>query len=121
MCFVKFCIVSVSTAMLSTAKDVVNTPTTMISTKDAMAQKFTTSNFTETVVVNSDLVFGGEGSSTSAAKSSSSTAQSSGPSAGGSASSASSSSGTTISVAKKRKVDVSKLGAQGTATDDPNK
>lgn len=101
----------VSTAMLSSAKDAVNTPTTMTSTKDAMAQKFTTSNFTETVVVNSDSVFGGDNSSSSSSvKGNTSAAQSGGIGATGSAPSASSS-GTTISVAKKRKVDVSKMGS----------
>lgn len=81
-----------------------NITTTSISTsKENSVQKFTTSNFTESVVVNSDSVFA-EGETTGSGK------------AGGSSSGSSS----TATIAKKRKTENNKLAAAANS-DDINK
>lgn len=117
---------TVSSAMLNnTSKDSINSPNSMISTKEAMAQKFTTSNFTESVVINSDPVFGGDGpNNTSTGKNLTSPQNTIGPQTSiASTSNSSSAGGTTISVAKKRKVDASKgiMQSSSSTTDEINK
>lgn len=69
-----------------------------ISAKESLGQKFTTSNFTETIVVNSESVFGNENVK------------------GGSANSV-----TVGTNAKKRKVDSGKLTCANSSTEDINK
>lgn len=64
--------------------------------KDTLGQKFTTSNFTETIVVNSESVFGGD-----TVRNSTNT--------------------TSVSVAKKRKVESVKLQQMNHIADDINK
>lgn len=69
-------------------------------TKDTLGQKFTTSNFTETIVVNSESVFGGDTIRASGSNNPASSSFASGSSAGNA---------TTTTVAKKRKVDNGKF------------
>jgi len=77
---------------LATSNVVPNAKDTASSTaKEVLGQKFTTSNFTETVVVKSESVFGNDGSST--VKSPNTSASTT----------------TTTTVAKKRKADINKM------------
>lgn len=80
--------------------------------KDTLGQKFTTSNFTETIVVNSESVFGGDTIRTSGSNNQASSI------ASGSSSSSSSGNTNTTTVAKKRKVDNGKFSM---ANEDLNK
>lgn len=70
--------------------------------KDTLGQKFTTSNFTETIVVNSESVFGGDTIRSSGSNNPASSLASGSSSSGNTTT-------TTTTVAKKRKVDNGKF------------